>query len=143
MYTDNGRRLEAHLAAHPDSRRDWERYAKLRGFDPRVTRVGRILRQSSFDELPQLLNVLRGEMSLVGPRPYLPRELDRIGDAAATVLKALPGISGLWQVSGRNDVSFEHRLRLDAHYVRNWSLRLDVVVLVKTIGAVLWRRGAY
>jgi len=143
MYSDGGRRLETHLAAHPDSRREWERYAKLRSFDPRVTRVGRLLRRSSFDELPQLINVFRGEMSLVGPRPYLPSEIDRIGELADTLSKAPPGITGLWQVSGRNDLSFEQRLRLDEYYVRNWSLWLDVVVLLKTIGAVLWRRGAY
>jgi len=143
MYSDGSSRLQRHLAGHPESRREWEQYAKLRSFDPRVTRVGRFLRRSSLDELPQLINVFRGEMSLVGPRPYLPSEIGRIGDAAETVLKAPPGITGLWQVSGRNDVSFEQRLRMDEHYVRNWSLSLDVAVLLRTVGAVLRRRGAY
>jgi lipopolysaccharide/colanic/teichoic acid biosynthesis glycosyltransferase len=108
-----------------------------------VTRVGRWLRRVSFDEIPQLINVWRGEMSLVGPRPYLPRESERMGDFAETILKAPPGITGLWQVSGRNELTFSQRLRLDEYYVRNWSLWLDIIVLVKTLGAVLRRRGAY
>lgn len=143
MYVDGSARLRAHLAADPDRRREWERYAKLRGRDPRVTPVGRVLRRLSLDELPQVLNVFRREMSLVGPRPYLPSEIERMGEYADTVLKAAPGMSGLWQVSGRSDLSFEQRLRLDEYYVRNWSLWLDVVVLIKTLGAVLRRRGAY
>lgn len=143
MYVDNDQRLRAYLAKHPESRAEWERFAKLKSFDPRVTRVGRLLRRISFDELPQLANVLRKEMSLVGPRPYLPSETERMGEFAETILKAPPGITGLWQASGRNNLTFEERLQLDEYYVRNWSLWMDVVVLVKTIGAVLRRDGAY
>jgi undecaprenyl-phosphate galactose phosphotransferase len=143
MYVDGEARLRAYLAGHPERRAEWERYAKLRAFDPRVTRVGRILRRLSVDELPQLLNVLRQEMSLVGPRPYLPEETGRMGDFATTVLKAPPGMTGLWQVSGRNNLTLEQRLRLDEYYVRNWSLWLDLVVLLKTVGTVLRGRGAF
>ena len=143
MYADNVRRLQEYLATNPEAKREWEHFAKLKAFDPRVTPVGRLLRRISFDELPQLVNVLRGEMSLVGPRPYLPRETERMGDFAKTILKAPPGITGLWQVSGRNELTFTQRLRLDEYYVRNWSLWLDIIVLVKTIGAVMQRQGAY
>lgn len=143
MYVDNQQRLEDYLARTPDANAEWQQFAKLKSFDPRVTPVGRILRRISFDELPQLLNVVRGEMSLVGPRPYLPRETERMGDFAETILKAPPGITGLWQVSGRNELTFSQRLRLDEYYVRNWSLWLDIIVLVKTVGAVMGRKGAY
>ncbi len=143
MYVDNEPRLHAHLAAHAEDRQEWDRFRKLRRFDPRVTRVGRALRRLSIDELPQLINVVRNEMSLVGPRPYLPEEADRMGDFRETVVKAPPGLTGLWQVSGRNNLTFDQRLRLDEYYVRNWSLWMDVVVLLKTITAVLQRHGAY
>ena len=143
MHADNDERLRHHLSASKASRAEWERFAKLKSADPRVTRVGRLLRRSSIDELPQLWNVLRGEMSLVGPRPYLPAETERMGDFAETISKAPPGITGLWQASGRNRLSFEQRLRLDEYYVRNWSLWLDVIVLIKTAGVVLRGRGAY
>jgi Undecaprenyl-phosphate galactose phosphotransferase WbaP len=143
MHLDAEERLWAHLERSSESRLEWERFAKLKSFDPRVTRVGRILRRLSLDELPQLLNVFARQMSLVGPRPYLPSETERMGDSAETILKARPGISGLWQVSGRNKLTFEQRLRLDKHYVRNWSLWMDVVVLVKTPGAVIRGDGAY
>jgi undecaprenyl-phosphate galactose phosphotransferase len=143
MYVDGDARLHAHLRARPERRAEWERFRKLKSFDPRVTRVGRVLRRLSIDELPQLINVWRNEMSLVGPRPYLPVEAERMGDFRETVLKAPPGITGLWQVSGRNDLTFEQRLRLDEYYVRNWSLWMDVVVLLKTVTAVLRRHGAY
>ncbi len=143
MYVDNKRRLDEYLAGNPAAKVEWEHFAKLKVFDPRVTRFGRLLRRISLDELPQLVNVLRGDMSLVGPRPYLPRETERMGDFAETILKAPPGITGLWQVSGRNELPFSQRLRLDEYYVRNWSLWLDIIVLVKTIGAVMRRQGAY
>lgn len=111
--------------------------------DPRITRVGRILRKTSLDELPQLLNVLRGDMSLVGPRPFFPDDLDSYEPHHFERLHALPGITGLWQVSGRSDiVDFEEVVRLDAEYIRNWSLALDFKILWKTIPAALGR-GAY
>jgi Undecaprenyl-phosphate galactose phosphotransferase WbaP len=113
MYVDNEPRLHAYLAEHPESRAEWQRFAKLRSFDPRVTRVGRVLRRFSLDELPQLLNVFQKQMSLVGPRPYLPSESARMSEFVETIVKAPPGITGLWQVSGRNQLTFEQRLRLD------------------------------
>lgn len=143
MYVDNEQRLREHLARNPAAQVEWEQFLKLKTFDPRVTRVGALLRGLSFDEVPQLINVVRGEMSLVGPRPYLPRETQRMGAFAETILKAPPGITGLWQVSGRNELTFSQRLRLDEYYVRNWSLWMDIIVLMKTLGAVLRRRGAY
>jgi exopolysaccharide biosynthesis polyprenyl glycosylphosphotransferase len=111
--------------------------------DPRITRVGRVLRRLSLDELPQLFNVLKGEMSLVGPRPPIPSEVAEYEDWQFGRLRAVPGITGLWQVSGRSDVPFHDMVRLDLHYIRNWSLALDLEILLRTIPAVLTSRGAY
>jgi lipopolysaccharide/colanic/teichoic acid biosynthesis glycosyltransferase len=111
--------------------------------DPRITSVGRILRRFSLDELPQLLNVLRGDMSLVGPRPPLPAEVAEYEDWQLGRLRAVPGVTGLWQVSGRSEVPFHDMVRLDLHYIRNWSLALDVEILMRTVPAVLSSRGAY
>jgi exopolysaccharide biosynthesis polyprenyl glycosylphosphotransferase len=111
--------------------------------DPRVTRVGGILRRWSLDELPQLLNVLRGDMSLVGPRPPLPSEVEQYEDWHMGRLRAMPGLTGLWQVSGRSEVPFHDMVRLDLHYIRNWSLAFDLEILLRTIPAVLTNRGAY
>jgi exopolysaccharide biosynthesis polyprenyl glycosylphosphotransferase len=111
--------------------------------DPRVTRVGRVIRRWSLDELPQLLNVLRGEMSLVGPRPPLPSEVEQYEDWQHGRLRAVPGLTGLWQVSGRSEVPFHDMVRLDLHYIRNWSLGLDLEILLRTIPAVVSNRGAY
>jgi exopolysaccharide biosynthesis polyprenyl glycosylphosphotransferase len=111
--------------------------------DPRVTRVGRLLRRSSLDELPQLFNVLIGEMSLVGPRPPVPSEVAEYEDWAMGRLRAMPGMTGLWQVSGRSDVPFHDMVRLDLHYIRNWSLWLDLEIIARTVPAVLGNRGAY
>jgi exopolysaccharide biosynthesis polyprenyl glycosylphosphotransferase len=111
--------------------------------DPRVTRVGRILRRLSIDELPQLYNVIKGDMSLVGPRPPIPAEVDEYDEWQLGRLRATPGMTGLWQVSGRSEVPFREMVRLDLHYIRNWSLGLDVEILLRTIPAVLSNRGAY
>jgi exopolysaccharide biosynthesis polyprenyl glycosylphosphotransferase len=111
--------------------------------DPRVTRVGAILRRYSLDELPQLFNVLTGSMSLVGPRPPLPREVESYGDDARRRLLVPPGMTGLWQVSGRSELSWEETVRLDLRYVENWSVTLDVLILWKTVNAVICGRGAY
>jgi len=111
--------------------------------DPRVTRVGRIMRRYSLDEFPQLINVLKGEMSLVGPRPPLPSEVEQYEEWQYGRLRAVPGMTGLWQVSGRSEISFQEMVRLDLHYVRNWSLGLDMSILVRTIPAVFTNRGAY
>ena len=114
-----------------------------RKVDPRVTRVGRFLRRYSLDELPQLFNVLRGDMSLVGPRPPLPREVDRYGFDMHRRFLVKPGLTGLWQVSGRSDLSWDDSVRIDVRYVENWSLTFDFMILWKTVGAVLRGRGAY
>lgn len=110
--------------------------------DPRITRVGRRLRATSLDELPQLINVLFGQMSLVGPRPLLQHEMTGISDSERRRHLVKPGMTGLWQVSGRSDLSWEERIRLDIHYVENWSPWLDVAILARTVGAVLRRTGA-
>jgi lipopolysaccharide/colanic/teichoic acid biosynthesis glycosyltransferase len=111
--------------------------------DPRVTRIGRFLRRSSLDELPQLFNVLLGQMSLVGPRPPVPSEVAQYEDWQHGRLRAIPGMTGLWQVSGRSDVPFHDMVRLDLHYIRNWSLWLDLEIILRTIPAVIGNRGAY
>jgi len=135
--------LEEYLQAVPTAGQEWEKFAKLRNFDPRLTTVGGKLRRYSLDELPQLFNVIKGEMSLVGPRPYLPREEKQMGYCASIILQTTPGMTGLWQVRGRNSVDFHGRLLLDIWYVRNWTLWLDVIILVKTIKVVLTGRDAY
>jgi lipopolysaccharide/colanic/teichoic acid biosynthesis glycosyltransferase len=111
--------------------------------DPRVTPVGRLLRRFSLDELPQLFNVLRGQMSLVGPRPPLAEEVTRYEDWQFDRLEVPPGITGLWQVSGRSELSFDECVRLDLFYIENWSLTYDLFILAKTLPALLSRRGAY
>jgi lipopolysaccharide/colanic/teichoic acid biosynthesis glycosyltransferase len=111
--------------------------------DPRVTTIGRFLRRTSLDELPQIYSAFLGDLSLVGPRPITAEEVHRWGDGADTLLAVKPGITGLWQVSGRSDVTFERRVELDLDYVRRWTIWMDVVILLKTIPAVLHRRGAY
>lgn len=143
MFMRNENLLKDYLRTHPDLDAEWQRYKKLKGYDPRVTRVGRFLRRTSLDELPQIFNVLTGEMSLVGSRPYLPREEDDIRYHIDTILLTPPGITGLWQVSGRNKLTFDARLRLDVWYVLNWSLWLDIVILFKTFRVVLNKEGAY
>lgn len=111
--------------------------------DPRITRVGRVLRAYSLDELPQLINVLRGEMSLVGPRPPLPSEVARYDDDVHRRLLVKPGLTGLWQISGRSDLSWDESVRLDLRYVENWSFAFDFMILWKTARAVIARSGAY
>lgn len=143
MYQDNEKIMADYLKRNPIALSQWKKYAKLKDYDPRVTRVGRILRRLSLDELPQIINIFKGQMSLVGPRPYLYREREDMGEYAETILRTQPGITGLWQVSGRNELSFNDRLYIDKWYVCNWSLWLDMTVLVRTIGVVLNRNGAY
>jgi lipopolysaccharide/colanic/teichoic acid biosynthesis glycosyltransferase len=130
------------LASDPELREQYSETNKL-PHDPRITRVGRWLRKLSIDELPQLINVLRGEMSLVGPRMISPGELQDWGDSVHLLLSVRPGITGTWQVSGRQGLSKADRVRMDGEYIRNLSLRQDVFVLLRTIPAVLSRRGAY
>jgi len=143
MYTDSDKKLEAYLENHPEARVEWEKYKKIKNKDPRVTRVGRWIRRYSLDELPQLFNVLRGEMSLVGPRPYLYRELKGKDAFLDRIARVKPGITGLWQVSGRSELPFERRISLDEYYLRNWSLWLDIVILIKSVKVLFSSRGAY
>lgn len=143
MYMNNQEILARYLSNHPMLQKEWETYRKLRGFDPRITPVGKVLRKYSLDELPQLLNVLKGEMSLVGPRPYLPEEIPMMGENSRVVLMAKPGITGYWQVSGRNDVTFDERVDMESWYVYNWSVWIDFLILWKTIKVVFSHEGAY
>ena len=139
MYVDSDRILQEYLMKNPEAQQEWMEFQKLRGEDPRVTRVGRVIRKYSIDELPQIFNVLKGDMSLVGPRPYLPREKEEIGEYLPVICMTVPGMTGLWQVSGRSNVKFKGRLRMDSWYVRNWNLWQDIVILFKTIQVVLGR----
>jgi lipopolysaccharide/colanic/teichoic acid biosynthesis glycosyltransferase len=142
MAVDAETRLEALLAEDPQARAEWERDHKLRD-DPRVTRLGAFLRRSSLDELPQLFNILRGEMSLVGPRPIVDAEVSKYGRRFRNYCAVKPGITGLWQVSGRNDTSYRTRVALDCVYARDRNLLLDSYIILSTVPAVLTRRGSY
>jgi undecaprenyl-phosphate galactose phosphotransferase len=142
MFEDSDKMLDELLEDNPGLMDRWELYWKLDN-DPRITRVGRFLRTTSLDELPQVFNVLKGDMSLVGPRPYLPREWHAIKDHSAIIHLVKPGITGLWQVSGRSATSNAYRLSLDSWYARNWNLWLDIVIILKTIRIVIMREGAF
>ncbi|QKV20541.1 sugar transferase [Oricola thermophila] len=136
MVQNPDRALQDYLAANPEARTEWEETRKLRK-DPRITFFGHVLRRSSIDELPQLINILRGDMSCVGPRPVTREELDLYGDKAPLYLQTRPGLTGLWQTSGRNRLSYDQRVALDSTYVREWSLLLDFIILFRTIHAVI------
>jgi undecaprenyl-phosphate galactose phosphotransferase len=142
MAPDADRLLSELLARDPEARAEWERDFKLKN-DPRITPIGHFLRRTSLDELPQLWNVLKGEMSLVGPRPIVTAELERYGNQLEYYLEAKPGLTGLWQISGRNDISYDSRVYLDAWYVKNWSLFNDIVILLRTFKVIFRREGAY
>jgi UDP-galactose-lipid carrier transferase len=142
MVLDADGVLRRVIADDPAAAAEWAETQKLRD-DPRITRIGRFLRRSSLDELPQLFNVLRGEMSLVGPRPIVQAEVARYGDDIEYYYAAKPGLTGLWQVSGRSDMSYARRVRLDVWYVRNWTLWHDIAILFKTLPAVFLQRGAH
>lgn len=142
MCVDAKEKLEELLANDPEARAEWERDFKLKN-DPRITKSGAFLRKTSIDELPQIFNVLRGEMSLVGPRPIIQEELERYSEYASDYLMVKPGITGMWQVSGRNDIDYEERVMLDSWYVRNWSVWLDIMLLWRTFDVVIRRKGAY
>ncbi len=142
MVQDADAVLQRYLDSNPDLRREWEVNQKLKN-DPRVTRVGRILRKLSLDELPQLINVFKGEMSIVGPRPCMPEQQELYGHVFDLYKRVRPGITGMWQVSGRNETTYAERVRLDEYYVRNWSIWLDIYILIRTIWVVLRREGAY
>ena len=135
-------KLKEYLEQNPDARAEWEATHKLKN-DPRVTWFGRFLRHYSIDELPQLWNVLKGEMSLIGPRPIVAEEIHHYGNRFDPYTWVRPGITGLWQISGRNNTTYEERVSLDEYYVRNWSIWLDIYIFIRTIAIVLQRRGAY
>lgn len=141
MVIDSSTRLAAHLAENPEALAEWATTRKLRN-DVRVTEIGRVLRKLSLDELPQLINVLRGDMSLVGPRPVMGEEMVLYGDRGDHYLRSRPGLTGKWQVSGRSDTTFEERVRLDSQYVEQWSFVGDILIILKTVPVVLSARGA-
>lgn len=142
MCVDAKEKLAELLENDPVAKAEWERDFKLKN-DPRITKSGAFLRKTSLDELPQIFNVLKGEMSLVGPRPVIEEELERYGEYVNDYLMVKPGITGMWQVSGRSDIDYKERVLLDSWYVRNWSVWIDIVMLVKTLKVVLLRKGAY
>jgi lipopolysaccharide/colanic/teichoic acid biosynthesis glycosyltransferase len=143
MHVNGDAILAAHLRSSPEAQAEWDRFRKLRDYDPRITRVGRFLRKWSLDEIPQILNILCGEMSLVGPRPYRESEGPLLEPYRETILSALPGVTGLWQVMGRNEIPFGQRVLLDAWYARHQSFWLDLVLLLRTVKVVILRKGAY
>ncbi len=142
MCIDADKKLEEILANNPQMREEWEKERKFQN-DPRVTKFGKFLRKTSLDELPQLINILAGQMSFVGPRPVTAPELDRYGEYKDYVLSVTPGLSGMWQTSGRSDTEYEERIALDLYYIQNWSIWLDIWILIKTVYVVLKGRGAY
>ncbi len=142
MVVNSQEVLQGLLESNAEARAEWAKDFKLKD-DPRITAVGKFIRKTSLDELPQLFNVIKGEMSLVGPRPIIEKELERYAGDVDYYLMAKPGMTGLWQVSGRNDVDYETRVYFDAWYVKNWSMWNDIAILFKTIGVVVKRDGAY
>ena len=134
--------LEEYLNTHEDEKKEWQKNFKLKN-DPRVTKIGKIIRKTSIDELPQLWNVLIGDMSLVGPRPLLPNEVERYSNYIEDYKLVLPGLTGVWQVSGRSDTTFEERVIMDSWYIHNWSVWIDIVYLLKTVLVVVKSKGAY
>ena len=142
MVPDAQKCLEEYLAKTPEARKEWEESFKLTN-DPRVTKLGAFLRKTSLDELPQLWNVLMGDMSLVGPRPIVTKEIERYGDYIREYYMVPPGITGMWQVNGRSDTTYEERVAMDTWYVRNWSVWIDLVYLFKTVKTVFTGKGAY
>lgn len=142
MITNSETALRELLARDPNAAAEWAETQKLRN-DPRVTRLGKMLRETSLDELPQLWNVLKGEMSIVGPRPIVSAEVRRYGNDFKAYAATKPGITGLWQVTGRSDCSYEERVSLDVDYVRNWSILRDVWIIAKTVVVVFGRKGSY
>lgn len=144
MEPDSDHLLHALIESDPEIKADWEKYRKLKVQDPRVTtKTARLIRKLSIDELPQLWNVLMGDMSVVGPRPILPNEEELFGESYKNYIKVRPGITGLWQVSGRNETSFKRRIHMDNWYVRNWSIWGDIVIMIKTLNVVIRGSGSY
>lgn len=141
MIIDADEKLTEYLDENEEAREEYSTYKKLKN-DPRVTKVGRFIRNTSIDEFPQFINVLKGDMSLVGPRPYLPKEKKDMGRLYHIVVKSKPGITGMWQVSGRSEVTFEDRMKMEVEYYYNWSLKTDIKLLLKTVKNCLLKKGA-
>ncbi len=142
MFIDSQKMLEEILKNDPDMRREWESQRKFQN-DPRVTRFGKFLRKTSLDELPQIFNILLGSMSFVGPRPVTKEELVKYGENTDYILSVTPGLSGMWQISGRSDTGYEERINLDTYYIQNWSVWFDLWIIIKTVWVVLKGKGAY
>ncbi len=142
MYANAAEILEKVLLTDKNAKEEWEKDFKLK-HDPRVTKIGDFLRKTSLDEIPQLWNVLKGDMSLIGPRPIIDAEIEKYNDDFYYYKLVRPGVTGLWQISGRNDVDYQNRVRLDVWYVKNWSLWYDFVIILRTVVVVLARKGAY
>ncbi len=142
MVTNSQEILEKILAEDEERRIEWEKDRKFKD-DPRITKIGKILRNTSLDELPQLWNILKGDMSFIGPRPVTYDELEKYGKYVDFVLSAKPGLSGMWQISGRSDTGYEERILLDMYYIQNWTIWLDIWIIIKTIWVVIKRKGAY
>ncbi len=140
MFNDAEEKLEELLENDPEAALEYDKYHKLAN-DPRITRVGKFLRRYSLDELPQLFNVVKGDMNLIGPRSYMPSELPVMGDTAKIILKVRPGLTGWWQVMGRNSTLFKERLQLDEYYISNWSIWLDLYIIIKTVWVILKGEG--
>ena len=141
MVIDADEKLDRYLEENEEARKEYSTYKKLKD-DPRITKVGHFIRNTSLDEFPQFLNVLKGDMSLVGPRPYLPKEKRDMGRLYHTIVRSKPGVTGMWQVSGRSEITFEDRMNMDIEYYYNWSLKTDLKLLFKTVKQVILRRGA-
>lgn len=139
MHADE--KLWEYLNSNPEAKEEYKKYKKLRE-DPRITKTGKFLRKTSLDEFPQFINVIKGDMSLVGPRPYLYREKEDMGERYNEIIKVKPGVTGYWQVNGRSDVDFEERTRMDIEYIKNRNLWLDFKILIKTFLAVLFGKNA-
>lgn len=141
MVVEADDKLSKYLAENEEAREEYKKYKKLKN-DPRITKVGKFIRNTSLDEFPQFINVLKGQMTLVGPRPYLPREINDMGESFNEIIKVKPGLTGLWQVNGRSETTFEDRLRIDKEYVQKKGLKLDTKIFIWTIGKVFLKEGA-
>ena len=142
MKKNRNKILDKHFKQYPEIQLEWDKNHKLKN-DPRITKAGYYLREFSLDEIPQIINILKGDMSFVGPRPIVEKEISKYGQYFENYKKCKPGLTGLWQVSGRNNTTYEKRVDLDMHYIKNKSFFLDVKILLKTIPVVLFRKGAY
>jgi len=142
MVVDADKKLKELLDSDPELRKEWESNFKLKN-DPRVTKIGKFLRRTSFDEFPQLINILKGEMSLVGPRPIIEAEMEKYGENYERIFSVKPGLTGLWQISGRSNTDYLERIAYDTYYLQSWSVWLDLWILYRTPGQIIKGRGAY